>query len=1198
MRRPEPSKCVVAAGRRRYSREMTTHLSARLAWHDRGWDGRVCDSPHLNAHCIVHQHIRDSRDDEKERKAAGTALADLNGWLPPCSRDPAAYGDRGFVIVHRDPLDFRQLPPVSEGMPPYSSCPAPYRWMREEFFQEVCEAEDLTIRGPDENRTNGWVYEPDRQRALLRHFWRKLETRQSLVFYYCNQGNPLDENASRIVVGAGRIQEVGPQLYFGTTPQYQDRYPVWSRRITQGYPDQGARIPYQEYLRQGLPTDDIICRVPRNALVPFSYGGEHVSDDTSVAILERLIQCVERVADDGYIAGDWERRLAWLNDVLAEAWHGRGPFPGAGSVLQYLGCSKGTSFQRAVLAPMAKNGKNAWDYVLSILNGVKETPRGPYEAGLAKARERWGLLKSLQALLSRLARFELTLDQVQRIANPDQRAASGIAVAEEVLVANPYILCESDRGAARSEPVALETVDHGLRPEGNAALFPDEDEVTHDDRRRVRAVGVEVLRERANEGDTVLEFSDFLKRILVRFPDKRACEPDREFILAEAEFYEEVLWTAFDSDPKLVALRHLHSLEHRAATIIKRRAKRLNSDPEPAIDWLSALQEEFGKPTSEREHLALDEKVTALRTLFSRRLSILTGGAGTGKTSALKVFLQELIRAEGRNPLLLLAPTGKARVRLSTKTKRKAMTIHQFLLRQGWFMPEIFDLKQESDQSPFPANTVVIDECSMIPTDLFGTLLRALDTGPLSRLILVGDPNQLPPIGPGRPFADIIEWLEHEQPECIAPLSVGMRVDEDEDEPTADSVALALADGYRASVVNPGDDEILASVARGESSGDLEVVFWEDHDELLAKLKAQMSANLDIGDDYGSFNASLGIDTKEWRRSEDWQVLSPTRAQHFGTEDLNRLMQGAYKRGLIARAKKLNSGSPRPFGDQEIVWTDKVIQIVNRSKKGWPRSTGLDYVANGEIGIVSSTRKGTTSDYADVVFSTQTDVSYRYFGQQVSDELELAYALTVHKAQGSDFRVVFLIVPQNASTLSRELVYTGLTRFRHRLVLLIEKDIEPLRRLRNPEFSDTRMRNTNMFGLALRPDDVKRPNLEALIHRTRQGVAVRSKSEVIVADILESLEISYQYEQPLFSRSDAKDFRLPDFTVSFEGDVYFWEHLGMLTVPSYREAWARKLEWYENNGFSDRLIVSEDGSDGSIDAAQIERIARERILGE
>ena len=472
---------------------MTTHLSARLAWHDRGWDGRVCDAPHLNAHCIVHQHIRDFRDDEKERQFAGTKLSDLTGWSPPCSRDPAAYADLGFVIVHRDPLEFRKLPAVEEFLPPYSCCPAPYRWMREEFFQELCEAEDLAIRGPEGGRSNGWVFEPDRQRDLLQRFWTKLDVGNSLVFYYCNHGNPIDENTSRIIVGVGRIAELGRQLYFGTTPKFQQPYPVWSRRVTQAYPDQGVRIPYQEYVRGGYPAENIICRVPRNALLPFSYGGEHVSDDLAVAILERVIQCVERVSVEGHVAGDWEQRLAWLNDALAEAWTGRGPFPGSGSVLQYLGFSRGTSFQRTVLTPMSKQGENPWDYVLSILERRSEPSSGPYRDGLLKARDRWCLLKSRHALLSKLARFDLTPAQIQRIASPDERAKSGISADADLLVANPYILSESDLGTVDSEPVALETIDHGLCPSRNATSFPDDDEVLHDDRRRVRAVGVAVL---------------------------------------------------------------------------------------------------------------------------------------------------------------------------------------------------------------------------------------------------------------------------------------------------------------------------------------------------------------------------------------------------------------------------------------------------------------------------------------------------------------------------------------------------------------------------------------------------------------------------------------------------------------------------------------------------------------------------------
>ena len=128
---------------------MTTHLSTRLVCHDRAWDGHICDHPSNNAYCIVQQHIRDGRDDDREDKAAGLPLAELDGWQPPCSRDPIAFSTRGYTISHNDPLEFRQLPSVKEDIPPYSVCPSPYRWMREENFRIICEDEKLDIRESD-----------------------------------------------------------------------------------------------------------------------------------------------------------------------------------------------------------------------------------------------------------------------------------------------------------------------------------------------------------------------------------------------------------------------------------------------------------------------------------------------------------------------------------------------------------------------------------------------------------------------------------------------------------------------------------------------------------------------------------------------------------------------------------------------------------------------------------------------------------------------------------------------------------------------------------------------------------------------------------------------------------------------------------------------------------------------------------------
>jgi len=101
------------------------HLSARLSWHDNGWDGCVCRQPHLNSSCIVQDNIRDSRDDEKERSHAGICMAALDGWTPPCSRDINTYSPQGFRFVHRDPLKRDFMQPVAEDIPPYTTLPAP-----------------------------------------------------------------------------------------------------------------------------------------------------------------------------------------------------------------------------------------------------------------------------------------------------------------------------------------------------------------------------------------------------------------------------------------------------------------------------------------------------------------------------------------------------------------------------------------------------------------------------------------------------------------------------------------------------------------------------------------------------------------------------------------------------------------------------------------------------------------------------------------------------------------------------------------------------------------------------------------------------------------------------------------------------------------------------------------------------------------
>ena len=235
----------------------------------------------------------------------------------------------------------------------------------------------------------------------------------------------------------------------------------------------------------------------------------------------------------------------------------------------------------------------------------------------------------------------------------------------------------------------------------------------------------------------------------------------------------------------------------------------------------------------------------------------------------------------------------------------------------------------------------------------------------------------------------------------------------------------------------------------------------------------------------------------------------------------------------------------------------------------------------------------------EVEFSSQPGFKYdftnRDFGEESNAVLELAYALTVHKSQGSQFGTVILVLPNPCRLLSRELLYTALTRQKDRIIILHQGPRTELRKYSSDDRSETARRLTNLF-VAPSPVEINRRLFEDyLIHRTARGEMVRSKSEVIIADHLANNDIEYGYEQPLTINGITK---YPDFTIEDmeSGLTFYWEHCGMLHVPSYRDRWEQKLGWYrahsilpweEGSGENGTLIITRDEADGSIDSARI-----------
>ena len=715
---------------------------------------------------------------------------------------------------------------------------------------------------------------------------------------------------------------------------------------------------------------------------------------------------------------------------------------------------------------------------------------------------------------------------------------------------------------------------------------------------------------------------------------KPGCDVDGDLINVSKDVFEGVISETplADGNPalQLSRLSEMGKVIRRA--IDKRiKGKRLSVD----ADWRAILDKYLdvhgAGNCDELEEKARKEKVSALKELAESRLSVLIGPAGTGKTTLLSVLCSHPQIAEG--DILLLAPTGKARVRMEQSTsemKLKGFTVAQFL------SPHRYDASTGRYQlsnkaAEVGARTVIIDEASMLTEEMLAALIQALKG--VHRLILIGDPRQLPPIGAGRPFVDIVKHLA---PEGIterfprvgpgyAELTIRRRQAGEERED------LQLAEWFSGSPIAPGEDDVFDKVVRTGKSKHVRFVQWDSADDLREKLIAVLVDELQLSglEDIRKFDESLG--GKDWNgmrffnlgaaeQSESWQILSPVRTGSHGVPDINRQIHKQFRQELIDASRKERWRKyPKPMGPEEIVYGDKVINLVNtdptlpwnRHRKVYPDKAN-PYIANGEIGMAIGFfwKKGLPDLRwkLEVEFSSQPGFKYdftsRDFGEEANPVLELAYALTVHKSQGSEFGTVILVLPNPCRMLSRELLYTALTRQKNRVVILHQGARSDLRKYSLDDRSETARRLTNLFEAPSPITIDGRFFEENLIHRTARGEMVRSKSEVIIADRLADLDVEYTYERPLTIEGVTK---YPDFTIEDmeTGITFYWEHCGMLHVPNYRKRWEEKLAWYgkhsilpheDGGGENGTLIITRESPQGGISSQEIERIIRDVIL--
>lgn len=1231
------------------------HLSIRVPWNDSAWDGRVCANPRLNGACLKLRRIGQKRDDAAEEMVAGLSLKDLTEDKWPCCvvervgfMAPFEYTRTATHPYNRGPeCAHGHFAPTPLRHPPYSAAAVPFAWMLIEEMARLGEKYALDVqaeREPVLSFENDWVQDHQNQRALLDCFAGHLRPEQSLCFFYAKKVPFVEDyGLSRILVGVGRVQHVAPCVEYDYTTKDLSgklRSVLWERMVQHSIrPDfkDGFILPYHAAVMKATKDPDydpaeIAAFTPDDRLLEFSHVSQLVTHDGAIACLLACTESLRKAKE--VLPGPWDRCLEWIDHRLGELWKARGPCPGLGAALSAFGLELGM-FVACAIAEKVGDNSDPWPLVDRIFADPKKHLPTHLAGGVGKTlRAKWGRLPDeRRSLLKLISRFEVSREQATCLYVQEERARAGIDAGDGDILANPYLLYEVTR--LRADPISVLTVDRGVFPDDVIRRKHPLPEPTAldagTDARRVRALSVKVLEDAAANGSTLLPQEQVVLGIrgLALEP---SCGVDADLMgVAMDDFGDVILKVPLANKAPGLQLGRLAGMDETIRAAITKRIQGARHAIQ--ADWRRLLDQHLAatgaSAVGELEEKARAEKTAALREMAESRLSVLIGPAGTGKTTLLSVLCSHPQIA--KDDVLLLAPTGKARVRmeqLTSQLRLSGYTIAQFL------SPHRYDSstgRYQLSNKPVGvgARTVIIDEASMLTEEMLAALIQALKG--VYRLILIGDPRQLPPIGAGRPFLDIVRHLA---PEGImerfprvgpgyAELTIRTRqVGEDRED-------LQLAEWFSGSPIAPGDDDVFDKVVRTGESKHVRLVQWDSADDLRSRLIDVLVEELRLKgpDDIAGFDATLGgtawndmrfFNLGAAEKAEGWQVLSPVRAGPHGVPDVNRLIHKRFRQGMIdASRKERRRKYPKPMGPEEIVYGDKVINLDNtdpslpwyRHRKVYP-AKDAPYIANGEIGMaVGFFWKKGLPDFRwklEVEFSSQPRFKYDFTGRDFAEEgspaLELAYALTVHKSQGSEFGIVFLVLPNPCRLLSRELLYTALTRQKDRIVILHQGPRGELRKYSSDDRSETARRLTNLFMPASPTSIDGRIFEESLIHRTNRGEMVRSKSEVIIANEL-ARKVEYGYEQALTIDGVTK---YPDFTIedAESGRNFYWEHCGMLHVPSYRLRWENKLAWYrvkgilpheEGGGPRGTLLVTRDEANGSIDSSKIVQLIREVI---
>lgn len=395
---------------------------------------------------------------------------------------------------------------------------------------------------------------------------------------------------------------------------------------------------------------------------------------------------------------------------------------------------------------------------------------------------------------------------------------------------------------------------------------------------------------------------------------------------------------------------------------------------------------------SEKNSLVLsDEQKEVIKTSLNSCFSVITGGPGTGKTTIIKCIIDILEDME--KEYVLCAPTGRAAKRITETTGKEAKTLHR-LLEIIKLDDKDIDSFLEYEVKQVEADVVIVDEASMIDCMMMNNLLKGIK--PTTQIIIVGDVNQLPSVGPGSVLKDIIDSKMVE----VSYLKHIYRQSAESD---------IIVNAHK---VNSGEHPIFKN-----KNTDLFFIQTNSIDDTIQEITSLVSYRLET---FAKFDIL-----------KDLQILTPTKKTELGTVQLNTTIQN------ILNPKSLKKNE-KEVGDKIFREGDKIMQIVNNyDKKFCVDGNHFEGIYNGDIGYIQNIN--TADEKMTILFDDDRLVDYDF---DELEEIEHAYAVTIHKSQGSEFDYVILpLYTGYAKLLTRNLLYTAMTRAKKMLIIVGNRNV-------------------------------------------------------------------------------------------------------------------------------------------------------------